>query len=331
MKPDALSSPAGALRLAHPFAHSLARLCVTVLAVAAACWTAWQLWDHYELAPWTRNGRVRANIVQVAPDVSGTVAHVAVQDNQSVAAGALLFSVDKARFELAQQQAEAAVAAQGIAIGNQRIALAQALRESRRNSGLGELISQEVREQSRLRADQAQGALQSAEAGLRQAQVVLDTAILNLRRTEVRAPTSGLVTNLDLQRGAYANAGHPVMALVDAESVYVEGYFEENKLARIHFGDRVRVTLMDAGALEGTVESIAAGIADRDRSTSANLLPSVNPTFNWVRLAQRVPVRIKLNPLPAGTRLVVGQTVTVQVLEGSTTAAAKVRLSERRG
>lgn len=313
MKPDAIPFPAWAPRGA--------RLLVTLLIVAAACGSAWQLWDHYELAPWTRNGRVRADVVQVAPDVSGLVTDVAVQDNQSVAAGALLFSLDKARFALAEQQAEAAVAAQAIAVNNQRITIAQAQRESNRNSGLGDLVSQELREQSRLRLDQANGALRSAEAALRQAQIALDTARLNLRRTEVRAPTAGLVTNLDLRQGAYASAGHPVLALVDAGSMYVEGYFEENKLPRIHLGDRVRVTPMDADVLEGTVQSIAAGIADRDRSTGANLLPSVNPTFNWVRLAQRVPVRVKLGAIPAGTRLVTGQTVTVQVLDGSGASA----------
>jgi RND family efflux transporter MFP subunit len=274
---------------------------------------------------------VRANVVQVAPDVSGMVANVAVYDNQSVAAGALLFSVDKARFELALEQAQAAVAAQTIAISNQRISLAQAQRESKRSSDLADLISLEAREQSRLKMDQAKGSLQSAEAALRQAQVALNTSRLNLERTEVRAPTAGLVTNLDLRQGAYASAGRPVMALVDAGSVYVEGYFEENKLARIHQGDRVRVTPMGAAALEGTVESVAAGIADRDRSTSANLLPSVNPTFNWVRLAQRVPVRVKLDQTSSSARLIAGQTVTVEILETARTTDTAALTSESRG
>lgn len=274
---------------------------------------------------------MRANVVQVTPDVSGIVTNVAVHDNQSVAAGALLFSVDTARFELAREQAQAAVATQRVAIGNQRITLAQAQRESQRNSGLGDLISLEAREQSRLKVDQAKSALQAAEAALRQAQVALNTATLNLERTQVRAPTAGLITNLDLRQGAYASAGHPVMALVDTGSIYVEGYFEENKLARIHRGDRVLVTPMGNAALEGTVESIAAGIADRDRSTSTNLLPSVNPTFNWVRLAQRVPVRVKLDQMPASTRLVAGQTVTVEILETVRTTDAKARASESRG
>jgi multidrug resistance efflux pump len=326
MKSNALPLPIWTSRLARP----VIRLLVTVLMVAAAGWAGWRLWDHYELAPWTRNGRVRANVVQIAPDVSGMVTNVAVHDNQSVAAGALLFSVDKARFELALEQARAAVAAQRIAIGNQRITLAQAQRESQRNSHLGDLISLEVREQSRLKVDQAQGALQAAEAALRQAQVALNASTLNLERTQVRAPTAGFVTNLDLRQGAYASAGHPVMALVDAGSIYVEGYFEENKLARIHRGDRVRVTPMGGPALEATVESIAAGIADRDRSTSANLLPSVNPTFNWVRLAQRVPVRVKLDRTSSIARLVAGQTVTVEILETARTTAAAVPTSENR-
>jgi len=310
MKADAFSL----VSTAHGLGRPLVRLLVTLLVVAAAGWAGWQLWDYYELAPWTRNGRVRANIVQVAPDVSGMVAEVAVQDNQFVTAGALLFSVDKARFELDLERAEVALATQSIAIRNQRITLAQAQRESDRNSDLRDLISLEVREQSSLKVEQAKGALQSAEAALRQAQVALNTSRLNLQRTEVRAPTAGRVTNLDLRQGAYANAGHPVMALVDEGSVYVEGYFEENKLSRIQLGDRVRVTPMGASPLGGIVESVAAGIADRDRSTSANLLPSVNPTFNWVRLAQRVPVRVKLDQ-PSRMRLVAGQTVTVEVLE----------------
>jgi multidrug resistance efflux pump len=327
MKFDTLPLPIWTSRLARP----VVRLLVTVLMVAAAGWAGWRLWDHYELAPWTRNGRVRANVVQVAPDVAGMVANVAVHDNQFVAAGTLLFSVDKARFELALEQSEAAVATQRIAISNQRITLAQAQRESQRNSDLGDLISLEAREQSRLKVDQAKGALRAAEAALRQAQAALNASTLNLERTQVRAPTAGLVTNLDLRQGAYASAGHPVMALVDAGSIYVEGYFEENKLARIHQGDRVRVTPMGGPALEGTVESIVAGIADRDRSTSANLLPSVNPTFNWVRLAQRVPVRVKLDQTSSGTRLVAGQTVTVEILETARTSASTARTSESRG
>lgn len=285
-----------------PRAAQLARVVLTLAVVAAAVWAGLRLWDHYELAPWTRDGRVRANVVQIAPDVSGLVTAVPVHDNQAVAAGTLLFEVDRARYDLAVRQAQAALAAQ-------RAMSAQAQRENARNAGLDDLVSKESREQAAARAAQLRAAVAQAE-------VALDAARLNLQRAEVRAPSGGLVTNLDLRQGSYAAAGRPVLALVDAQSFYVEGYFEETKLARIHLGDRVRVMPMGGGAaLDGTVESVAAGIADHDRSTSANLLPSVNPTFNWVRLAQRIPVRVKLDPLPEGVRLVAGQTVTVQVVE----------------
>jgi multidrug resistance efflux pump len=278
-----------------------ARFVVTLAVVAGAAWAGLRLWDHYELEPWTRDGRVRANVVQIAPDVSGLVTAVPVQDNQPVAAGTLLFEVDRARYTLALRQAESA-------LGATRVALTQTQRENARNTDLGNLISQELREQTATRVE-------AAQANVAQATVALDAARLNLERAQVRAPTDGLVTNLDMRTGSYAQAGRAALALVDAKSFYVEGYFEETKLPRIHVGDRVLVTPMGGTRLEGTIESIAAGIADRDRSTGTNLLPSVNPTFNWVRLAQRIPVRVKLDPLAAGTRLVAGQTVTVQVAD----------------
>ncbi|WPB56398.1 HlyD family secretion protein [Xylophilus sp. GOD-11R] len=296
-----MTAPATSRSIPALWLARIARVVLTLLVVLAAVWAGLQLWDHYELAPWTRDGRVRANVVQIAPDVSGLVTAVPIQDNQRVAAGTLLFEVDRARYTLAQRQAE-------VNIGMLRAALSQAQRENTRNADLGNLVSQEVREQTRVRQ-------QVAQANLDAAMVALDSARLNLDRASVRAPTDGLVTNLDLRQGAYAAAGHPVLALVDAGSLYVEGYFEETKLPRIHIGDRVKVLPMGGGRLSGTVESIVAGIADRDRSTSGNLLPSVNPTFNWVRLAQRIPVRVRLDPLPEGTRLVAGQTVTVAVEE----------------
>ena len=288
----------------------VARVLVTGAIVAAAVWAGLRLWDHYELEPWTRDGRVRANVVQIAPDVSGLVTAVPVEDNQRVAAGALLFEVDRARYALALRQAESALLAA-------KVAATQVQRENARNNDLGDLISQELREQTSTR-------VQAAQASVAQAAVALDSAKLNLERAQVRAPTAGLVTNLDMRTGSYAQAGRAALALVDAKSFYVEGYFEETKLPRIHVGDRVRVTPMGGARLEGVVESIAAGIADRDRSTGSNLLPSVNPTFNWVRLAQRVPVRVKLDPLADGTRLVAGETVTVQVL-GAANAKADQR------
>lgn len=286
---------------ARAFALQLLRVLLTLGVVALAAWAALRLWDHYELAPWTRDGRVRANVVQVAPDVTGLVSAVRVQDNQPVQAGDVLFEIDPARFSLAVQQARAGVQ-------SARVSLAQARREDARNASLSDLVPREAREQSGARVE-------AAVAAVARAEVDLHTAELNLQRATVRAPVDGWVTNLDLRTGAYAAAGRAAMAIVDRGSFYVEGYFEETKLARIHPGDTVRVTPMGSRQpLPGTVQSIAAGIADRDRSTGANLLPSVNPTFNWVRLAQRVPVRVQLDAPPAANGLVAGQTVLVEVV-----------------
>ncbi|WBS05275.1 HlyD family secretion protein [Pseudoduganella sp. SL102] len=281
-------------------ALAVARFLVTLAALAAAGALGWRLWQHYEVEPWTRDGRVKADVVQVAPDVTGQVTKVLVRDNQQVKAGDVLFEIDGARFALALRQAEAAVQAQ-------RVALDQAARDARRNAGLGDLVAQEVREQSSARVDELRAALGQAIVGR-------DVAKLNLERTRVVSTVNGTVTNLDLQAGGYVTAGHAVMALIDRDSYYVEGYFEETKLDAIGIGDPVLVTPMGAAqVLHGHVESFAGGIADRERSTSANLLSNVNPTFNWVRLAQRIPVRVKLDALPAGVRLVAGQAVTVDV------------------
>ncbi|MDQ8031201.1 efflux transporter periplasmic adaptor subunit [Bordetella genomosp. 1] len=279
---------------------AIGRFAVTAIVVAAAAYAGWQLWVHYEVEPWTRDGRVKAYVVQVAPDVSGLVTQVPVHDNQDVKAGDVLFEIDQARFTLAFDQAQAAVKAQ-------QVARDQATRDVKRNRSLGQLVSAETVEQSQTR-------LQQTEAALAQAEVQLDTARLNLERSRVTAAVDGRITNLDLRVGAYATAGHAVMALVDARSFYIEGYFEETKLARIKEGDAAVVTLMgESRQIRGHVESIAMGIADRDRSTSANLLPNVNPTFNWVRLAQRIPVRVKIDEVPEGVRLVAGQTATVAI------------------
>lgn len=285
------------------------RVGITLAVSAGAIYAGWQLWRHYEVEPWTRDGRVKAYVVQVAPDVTGPVTKVYVHDNQPVKAGDPLFEIDRARFELALRQGEATVQAA-------QAALAQALRENRRNGQLDDLVSEETREQGQTRTDQA-------KAALAQALVNLDTARLNLERTRVVSSVDGFVTNLDLRVGAYASASRPVMAVVDRHSFYVEGYFEETKLPGIHLGDPVQVSLMGLRKpLTGHVESFAEGIADRDRSTSPNMLPNVNPTFNWVRLAQRIPVRVALDAVPADVRLVAGQTATVQVLNAGPKPAA---------
>ena len=279
---------------------AIGRVVVTLVAVVAALALGARLWRHYEVEPWTRDGRVKANVVQIAPDVTGQVTAIYVRDNQRVIIGQKLFDIDTARFELALKQAEVAEQAQ-------RIALAQAMKEDKRNTDLHELVAQEVREQGLSHVDQLR-------AALAQATVSRDLAKLNLERTRVVSAVNGVVTNLDLHAGAYVTASRSVMALIDSDSFYVEGYFEETKMPFIHAGDPVSVTLMgEKQTLSGHVDSFAEGITDRDRSTASNLLPNVNPTFSWVRLAQRIPVRVALDHVPASVRLIVGQTATVDV------------------
>lgn len=278
----------------------LLRVAVTLAIVALAIVAARRLWTHYEVEPWTRDGRIRADVVQVAPDVSGLVTRVLVRDNQPVTVGMPLFEVDRPRYQLAVSQAQAAVTAQAVQ-------LAQARREAGRNAQLGDLVAGEVREQGLAR-------VQQLVAALDQARVALATARLNLQRTEVRASVAGTVANLGLRPGDYASAGHPEFAIIDTGSLHVIGYFEETKLPRIHVGDPVEVRLMgDERPIRGHVQSIAGGIEDRDRAPGANLLANVNPTFSWVRLAQRIPVRVAIDALPAGEALVVGRTATVIV------------------
>ena len=279
----------------------LVRFFITLVVVAVAAVVAWQLWDYYMLAPWTRDGRVRANVVQISPDVSGLVAQVYINDNQAVRVGQPLFQIDPKRFEFAVRQATANVA-------RAKAAMAQAIADAARVNGLtGNAVSAQVRDQMNSSAKQAEAAYDYAVADLGVAQ-------LDLSRSTVRAPVNGIVTNFSMETGDYVAAGNPVAALVDTDTLHVDGYFEETKLPWIAIGDRARITLMGGGPpIIGHVESIAAGIVDPERLQSPDLLANVNPTFTWVRLAQRVPVRIHLDQIPAGVRLIAGLTATVQI------------------
>lgn len=280
---------------------SYGRYAITGIAVLAAIVVGHWLWGYYMDAPWTRDGRVRADIVVVAPDVSGFVTEVLVRDNQPVKRGDPLFRIDRARFELARQQAEAVVA-------GRKASLEQAnLDFDRYHTLSADAVSRQRQEE--VRATQL-----VAKAAHEQAVADLGVAQLNLDRSEVRASVNGVITNMALRPGSFVSTGKGVMALVDTDTLRVEGYFEETRLSRIHVGDPASIRLMGDGTrLTGRVESIAAGIYDRDRGAGSNLLADVNPTFNWVRLAQRVPVRIALDEVPPGTLLVSGRTATVEI------------------
>lgn len=282
----------------------LLRLPATLALAVLAGLAAWQLWVYYMDAPWTRDGRVRADVVALAPDVTGPVVQVFVTDNQAVRAGDALFEIDPLRFQLAIDQAEAdLLRAQASAEDAQSTARRYAALSANAASAL-------ARDQSGFQAREAAASVALAQADLA-------VARLNLARATVRATVNGIVTNFSMRPGDYVSAGTPVLALVDTDSLYVDGYFEETKIGAIHPGDAARVTLMDgAPALHGRVTGIAAGITDPDRN-AGGLLADVNPTFTWVRLAQRIPVRIQLEEVPAGLVLVAGMTCTVAITPAS--------------
>jgi multidrug resistance efflux pump len=282
------------MRFLQPFL----RVLVTLAAVAIAAVLVVALWRSYMLAPWTRDGRVQAQVVNVAPEVAGTVVQVPVRDNQLVQRGDVLFEIDPIRFRLAVEQAEAQVE-------GARNQLNFARSESRRQQQLRVYASEEARER-------AENTVQVAVASLDQAQAALDIAKLNLARSRVVAPVNGYVTHLRLQAGSYVAAGAPQVAIVDSDSFWIEGYFEETKLAQVKMGDPARVRLMGYDTpLQGEVEGIARGISDANDVSNNRGLPAVNPVFTWVRLAQRIPVRVSIQDVPPEVTLVVGMTASV--------------------
>jgi multidrug resistance efflux pump len=340
-------------------------------------------WD-YVVNPWTRDGQVRADVVQITPRVSGPIVKLAIEDNQLVKAGDLLFEIDPRTFAANAAQAsaqydkakdnyfaqgkqveavEAQVEVARASLAQASAAIKQADAEIEQNKAeyqrQKELLPQkatsqksvdrakanyQVAVQQRLgavaslaqakasllesEADLAEaratlGAAGDANASLREAQAAQEEAELNLEFTQVRAPVDGYVTNLNLRLGSQAVANQPALALVDVNSYWVHGFFKETLVERIGKGDKAIVTLMSYPdkPVTGHVASLGWGIAQEDGSTGEDLLPNVSPTFEWIRLAQRVPVRIHLDPLPDGVELRVGTSGSVLVMTGSADGA----------
>lgn len=290
--------------------QSIISFLATLSVVAAALWLGRSLWVNYMESPWTRDGRVRADVVTVAPDVAGLVLEVPVRDNQAVQKGDLLLRIDPARYQLAVEEAKAQLAARQASL---------AMREQNAERRLA-LDDQVVSREDR---DDASNAAAAARAEYRQAQVLLEKAELDLARTRVLAPVDGYVTNLSVRPGDYAEAGAAQLAVVDRHSYWVYGYFEETKLPLLRVGDAVEMQLMSGQVLEGHIDSIARAIYDRDNPQSRELIADVNPTFNWVRLAQRVPVRISIDRVPDGVLLAAGITCTVIVKPAGAPAQAQ--------
>jgi multidrug resistance efflux pump len=336
-------------------------------------------WD-YVANPWTRNGQVRAQVIQVTPRVSGPIVKLPIRDNQLVKAGELLFEIDPRTFEASFEQARAQldetgdnyqalfqqVEAAKAKVDVSRAAVTQAKSsikkiESEIEKDKAEYdrqrellprnatsqkavdrakanyeVSVEQRKTAVAGLAQAQASLLSSEAnlaeakanlgaagdanaGIRAARAAVRQAELNLEFTRIRAPVDGYVTNLNLRLGSQAVANQPALALVDISSFWVDGFFKETSIGKIAEGDQAVVTLMayPDTPLEGHVDSIGWGIAPQDGSTGFELLPNISPTFEWIRLAQRVPVRIHLADVPKEVRLRVGTTCSVLVMTGT--------------
>ena len=274
------------------------RFIITALIFLAAIFLAWTLWQHYMVSPWTRDGRVRADVVNIAPDVAGQVVDLPVRDNQLVHKGDLLMQIDPSHYQLALQQAEAAVLARKADLDMRRA-------QARRRADMDSLVV------SRENREDAGTQVVAADAQYQVAIAQRDAARLNLDRTRVYAPVDGYITNLSVRRGDYASVGAAKIAIIDSHSFWVYGYFEETKLPYVAVGDTARIQLINGATLRGHVDSISRGIYDRDNPQSRELLADVNPTFNWVRLAQRIPVRIQIDEVPKDVLLAAGLTCTV--------------------
>ena len=283
---------------------TLRRYAITGTVVFLAVILAWALWWHYLRSPWTRDGRVRAEVVNVAAEISGKVVKLMVADNQPVKKGDVLFEIEPVDYQLALVQAEANVQSRQF---DQQVAE----EDSQRRQKLGaEAVSAEERNTSQSTAHVAEAAYQAALAAQKQAQV-------NLDRTVIRSPVNGYVTNLTLRIGDYATPGQTKMTLVDSDSFWIVGYFEETKLPRINEGDYAHVRLMGwRPEIAAHVQSISRAIADTNTDADSLGLANVSPIFTWVRLAQRIPVRIQIDHVPDTVRIAAGQTCTIVVDPG---------------
>jgi multidrug resistance efflux pump len=299
--PAAVWSPEPAPRNTPRRRLRILPLLITLAVIGVAVVLGRAMWDLYMEAPWTRDGTVRAYVVTMAPEVEGRIVELPVADNQFVHKGDLLMVIDPRNFKIAVSLNEAAVKQAQVNAQN-------AEREAKRRLALSNLA---------VTLEQQQTFETSAVAGqaqVQQAQANLDQARVNLDRTEIRSPVNGYVTNLLAQQGDFASVGTNVISLVDADSFWVDGYFEETNLEPIQVGDPATIKLMGYRQIvRGHVGSIARGINVANAQPNGQGLANVNPIFTWVRLAQRIPVRVRIDEVPEGVVLSAGMTATVQI------------------
>jgi multidrug resistance efflux pump len=279
----------------------VARRLATLVLIVITGIAALLLYSYYVTSPWTRDGRVRAQVANVAPQVSGQIVELRVADNQFVHEGDVLYVIEPFDFQTTYASAQANVQMKAADLQVKRI-------QSERRQKLTEIgASVEEKQQFAGSAVQAEAAFNDAEAKLSQAKV-------NLERTQVRSPVKGYVTNLLLRVGDYANVGVTNVSIIDSESYWIDGFFEETKIAHICKGDVAEVQLMGYSApVIGRVQSATRGISVSDASSGTQGLPSVDAVYTWVRLAQRVPIRIQIVSVPKGETLVAGMTATVTI------------------
>jgi len=265
-------------------------------------------WDYYVTAPWTRDGRVRVQVASVAPKVSGQITELRVADNQYVHKGEVLYVIEPFDFEVALRESLATAHERGADLEVKQV-------QSQRRQSLGRAsISPEQQQVYAGSAAQAQAAFEAAQHQVAQARI-------NLSRTQVRSPVNGYVTNLLMRVGDYAHRGVSNISVIDADSYWIDGYFEETKMARICIGDRVEAKFMGySQPILGHVATVTRGIGVSNAAAGAQGLPNVDPVYTWVRLAQRVPVRITIDSVPPGIPLVSGMTATVTIRDAADTA-----------
>ncbi len=280
---------------------------LNLVILGGAAWFGYQKYQDYFNNPWTRDGQVRANIIKVAPRVSGPIVNVAITDNRRVQKGDLLFEIDPETYQVALAQAEVALEQSIISSKGKKIEYDRLLDIRKKDKGAvshKDLIRREISYQESL-------------LKIKASEEKLKSAKLNLSYTRVVASVDGFVSNLDIRTGTQAVANQPLLALIDENSFWVFGFFRENQLPQIKPGSDARVTLMSHPdtPLEATVDSIGWGIAPKDGTVGYNLLPNVNPVFQWIRLAQRIPVRISIKELPEGVHLRFGLSASIMVME----------------
>lgn len=280
--------------------RKIARYAITILMVIIAVVIIFRAWVFYTESPWTRDARFAADVVAISPDVTGLITEVPVHDNQLVKKGDTLFVVDRPRYQKALDQAQADVEYYQALVSEKR-------REAGRRNQLG------TSAMSREAIEQSNNDLQTSEHQLAKSVATRDLAKIDLERTTVKAPSDGWVTNLNVYQGEFITRGSVAVALVQQHSFYVLAYLEETKLHGVEKGFRAEVTPLGSNiVLRGTVDSVAAGVTNSSSSVDSKGMATVDSNLEWVRLAQRVPVRIRLDQQP-GNRFPAGTTATVVI------------------